>query len=375
MLRSHVKDRRLGARGLGRPCLGVLAIVSALTGALRAEEGGSERTPRPAAGAASSKKLPGGPGWAANDACISCHQSEARSWRTSRHAVAATNRPFVSALGREPAATRPFCVDCHAPDSLAQVASEPEYQEGVSCVSCHVTKPGTVQASSAARSNASAPHPVERSAEFSTAAACASCHEFEFPVRRQAPLEPRFAWMQRTVTEHYDGRFSDSECISCHMPEEGGRPSHRFRGGYDEAFVKRALAIEAAFAENGALVLTLSPRGVTHAVPTGDLFRRLKVELQVGAGSDQVATCTEYLGRRFRRGAHGLLEEVSDERVQLGVSTVRCAPRLPGRQPRTGSFVVTYERVAMLGSAGDAKATVESQFVVARGMVDPKAAR
>jgi hypothetical protein len=68
------------------------------------------------------------------------------------------------------------------------------------------------------------------------------------------------------------------------MPQLGGRRSHRFSGGHDAAFVRSALTATAR-RDGRTLAVSLAPIGVGHALPTGDLFRRLIVEA-VGTRAD-----------------------------------------------------------------------------------------
>src|SRR5690606_14792666 len=114
---------------------------------------------------------------------------------------------------------------------------------GVACTTCHVqeTRAGSVVAG-AHGAPAGAPHPVLADARMGTAAACGSCHEFDFPRLPGAP-------MQSTVSEDAGSSFAAVPCEGCHMPERkaGGRTwkSHAFAVIADPAMVRRAATARA----------------------------------------------------------------------------------------------------------------------------------
>jgi hypothetical protein len=193
--------------------------------------------------------------------------------------------------------------------------------------------------------------------------ACKRCHQFEFPEHPGARAEPKFKLMQRTWSEHHDNNWQKKDCADCHMPRraDGG---HAFVGGYDEALLKASLAVEGSFSSATDYVLTLSPQDVTHAVPTGDLFRRLRVDIELLAGKRRVKRCTQFLARHFGKNQKGEPIEVSDDRVHMVDSQVRCSSAMSSDSAR---YRVTYERVAHHNGSDEGKATVESSVTLARG--------
>lgn len=164
--------------------------------------------------------------------------------------------------------------------------------------------------------------------------------------------------MQRTISEHGDAN-SEATCVSCHMPS--GADSHAFPGGYDEALVKKALSVRAERRACEAVV-TLTPNGVTHAVPTGDLFRRLRVRIISDGGSSR----TRYLSRHFRQH-NGRRTEVADDRPHLAAREVRLS--LAGACDAAFSYAVSYQRVGFVPGDDEESATVESEFIVDDGRV------
>lgn len=233
--------------------------------------------------------------------CSSCHVAEAAEWASSLHRASFTDADFQRAFAREPLA---FCEGCHAPRAR---------EEGVTCIHCHETQ-----------LTASRGHAPTR------AVPCARCHEFDFP---DAPLA-----MQSTASEN--AAMGGRACAECHLPQRGGHRDHRFAVTRDPAMLRAALAPPTMRREGATLVLVLESRGVGHALPTGDLFRRLRVTYWT---EDRAGAVLEYeerlLHKHFGRH-HGEADRVVDTRL---------APRHEERFAANGVTAhvrVTYERVA-----------------------------
>ena len=293
-----------------------------------------------------------------NTGCEHCHQAIASEWRTSRHHAAFTNPSFQAALSREPSSTRGFCVRCHAPESQAKRPGEVDEASslGVACLTCHVPL-GPVLAST--RGGRPAPHATTASVEFRSVEACRGCHEFAFPNHREER-----ELMQRTISEHQEsGR--EAACTACHMPSNDGHRGHSFPGGYDEALVRSSLVVKAE-RQPGVARVILATKNVTHAVPTGDLFRRLAVEVvPLSREGARLGPETRYLTRHY--------EVVAGERRELGDDRPHLTPRevafsLPVEA--TGfEWRVRYERVGFHPNEDEGAAEVESAFDVAAGVV------
>ncbi len=245
-----------------------------------------------------------------NEQCESCHNEEAREWRGSKHQQAYQDPIFQAALELEPL---PFCRGCHAPEAPAEVGdsevpfrTQQQRDLGVGCVTCHVQVGQIV----GPRSLLSQSHPTLGDARLSTAAACAGCHEFEFPKRQRVP-------MQSTLSEHAASPLADVSCQNCHMPvvEDGASDqpkqhrSHRFE--VDDQLLRSALSVSAERAPNRAVSVTLTVTGAGHAVPTGDLFRRLEVRARSSGGA---LASPVGLERRFEL----VPSETGSERRQTG---------------------------------------------------------
>lgn len=317
----------------------------------------------------------------ADQACRRCHASAAHEWADSQHAGSWDSHEFQRAFGTE---SRAFCQRCHAPEEDARApvgeVSSAAASLGVACVTCHV-EPGTSIVLAASRddstlSDARAPHPIERSVAFGGPQACAGCHEFAFPdvALRDHPLA-----MQSTITEHRRSAAADRSCADCHMPRsESGRRGHGFEGAYDPAMLARALEIEATRPEPSTVRIRLAPGEVGHAVPTGDLLRRIAVRVEAGGSADEPPySATRYYGRRFasEHQASGLIlrGEVSDERVGVGpdggirTATFTLPTALADASVR---WQVLHQRVAQ-ANRDPRRAPLDGEVEVASGVLRP----
>jgi hypothetical protein len=301
----------------------------------------------------------------ANDECRHCHVDIAREWAGSSHALAHDDPFFQAAFARERESS--FCRGCHAPEAdPARPASARAGAIGVGCVSCHLDLDGTTVLAGPGHAS-TAPHPLRRDLDFAGPEACARCHEFGFPDERADPQ----LLMQSTISEHQASDAADQPCQSCHMPTSAGHRSHRF---VVDAELLAAAATISAERNDRELLVTIEPRALGHAFPTGDLFRRLHVQV---ASADGSWSEQRFLARRFdlrHEGPNGapLKVEVADERVAVwpGPTLLRFA--IPTSQrTQSLSWSVSYQRVleTPIGAAADAE--VWDQHTLASGSLAP----
>jgi hypothetical protein len=305
-----------------------------------------------------------------NQACEGCHPREAAEWRGSQHHTSFTDPTFQRALDVEP---RAFCRGCHAPEDPDGVRGGGAQALGVGCVTCHLA--GDVVLAAPRAGVALAPHRVERSPGFAGDAACAGCHEFSFgdDERRESPLP-----MQRTVSEHAASGASETTCADCHMPRTAGRRSHAFASTRDPESHRRAVVARAERAGESTLRIHLETRGVGHAYPTGDLFRRVTVEAEV-AGPDfqRVASAEVFLARHFTTGRDRdgapLRVEVRDDRIgaEPGAPTVVDVPLGPKASGQPITWRVSLDRVLHVSDTREAGAVVPDRILLASGEVAP----
>lgn len=270
---------------------------------------------------------------ASNAECERCHVAIAAEWRDSYHKKAYSDEAFQRALAREPLA---FCRRCHAPEAAPQRdATGWARDSGVACVTCHLIGDSIRTGTTGRTSEEPPPHPVHRDPRLSADAACARCHEFQFP---DAHARRRPELMQATLREHRASSEAATACIDCHMPRQpDGHRSHRFLGGHDAETVRGALGVKAR-REPGEAVLTLVPRKVGHAFPTGDLFRRLVVEVEQAGASPQA----RHLMRRFSTEQQlGLVRVTAGDTRLFGPTELRFPL---GTGP--ARYRVRYQRVA-----------------------------
>ena len=145
----------------------------------------------------------------------------------------------------------------------------------------------------------------------------------------------------------------------------GGR-AHGFAVASDPALLRRALLTQVT-RRGESLAFDLAPGEVGHAVPTGDLFRRLVVVAEViGEDYQLVAHVERPLGRHFRfeAGANGgrVQREISDDRVQGAMHLdLDLGPRAAGQAI---AWRIEWQRVQ---SMHEEEAVVADTVVLAEG--------
>ncbi|MFO0759057.1 MAG: multiheme c-type cytochrome [Byssovorax sp.] len=299
-----------------------------------------------------------------NDACIACHDDEAREWQSSFHHRANTDPAYVAAFRIEPT---PFCRSCHAPEADPRKEPPPKVSElGVGCVTCHVTEEGTVLAAEhAGTPPVNAPHPIRRSIELAHQGGCAGCHEFRFP--RPGGDDDDAFFMQTTAREHRRSPAAERACADCHMPVERGHRSHAFASVRDPAWLKKNLDVKVERASGDTLRVTLRQTDPGHDFPTGDLFRRLQVGVAIHAEDGTLLHReTRALTRHFELIPGQLGRTLTaDDRVTSEPREVDF-PLPPSHEipPRaTIACWVTYQRVATTGTGQNPEsATIESEI-------------
>ena len=232
--------------------------------------------------------------------CAACHAEVAAEWAQSTHHTAYTDAFFQKAYKIEPEAA---CRNCHAPLAGATTATE---AEGIGCATCHV-RAGAIVANFGPEP-AFASHPIARDAALGAAEYCAGCHQFGF-LALTRNHRPRFetAFLQQTTYNEWQmvpPGAPRQTCNACHMPPVAratgkiGR-KHVFAGRTPEMLAK-SVAVTAATAVTGKelrVTFTLRNTGAGHAVPTGDLYRRMDLRLFDPTGK---LVAVAHLGRQWQ---------------------------------------------------------------------------
>jgi hypothetical protein len=301
-----------------------------------------------------------------NAACEGCHVEEAAEWRDSPHHTAYSDPVFARSFAREPRAT---CQGCHAPEA-DPTRPPPSWaaEQGVTCVTCHLDEDDRIMATRDADLDAS-PHELRPTGQFEGDAACARCHEFDFP---RTPRDRDPGPMQLTITEHARSEYADIACADCHMGPEGPdeHAGHAFSVTRNEALLRDAIAVEVDRTADGRMVFDLTPIGVGHSFPTGDLFRRL--ELRAEAVDDEgrvVGTAFRYLARHFPPPKwdrdHTRRADVVDDRLR-GPATIEL--ELPAvAAPHAVRWSVRYQRVDQRFARAPETSTLSGETVLAEG--------
>jgi hypothetical protein len=291
------------------------------------------------------------------------------------HRQAWTDPVFQKAYAVEPVA---FCRGCHAPEADPRaVPNEAERDVGVACTTCHVDGGHVVGVRASALGEGA--HAMRAEPQMSTRAACASCHQFDFPGTKGAP-------MQDTLRENARSSYADVECQSCHMPVVVGpdgraRRSHSFSVIGNDALLRSAVTVKAELVGARSLELRLEGARVGHAFPTGDMFRRLELRARiVGAdGHAKGIARPVHLGRRFgdraRSGGELAFDRVptGDTRVPPPGAGTRRARLSFERDLASGDelhWEVAYQRMDDAMAASFGVDAVHDEVVVASGRVD-----
>lgn len=285
--------------------------------------------------------------------CGACHPAQAKAWSASGHRQAWTAPLFQAGFAAEP---QPWCAWCHAPlpEMRAEIARnlpwyerqdprrlrfgpdpvrapEPLAEDGVTCVACHQPDGGAVLAPVRGDDTdpGGAQHPIARDARLTDGTVCRGCHEFPTPVFGAGRVSFTALPMQSTYSEWAAWRDAggDGTCVSCHMP--GG--DHAVRGVHDRVALAEAVALTVTRdRKRGTARFEVRSVGVGHALPSGDLFRHLTLELsEGGAPYREIAR----FGRRF--ALHGTDKQlVEDTSLQPGVAQVVTAPAARGARFR-----------------------------------------
>ena len=211
--------------------------------------------------------------------CGRCHLEQLTDWSRSRHSASAINRLFVVAWKKEPMR---WCIDCHGPVSTQR-------DEGVGCAACHLRE-GVVLAGKPPTDRGQRAHPMRLEPRLRQSEFCGECHQFNFPIGRKDPVQYGPHPMQNTLTElRASGEVKS--CQGCHSP-------HRPEGAHDVEALRAAVKLEARVKANDEVRITLRGVGVAHALPTGDPFRRFRVDLCNDAGCRPAVASVEF-GRRL----------------------------------------------------------------------------
>lgn len=234
------------------------------------------------------------PEWRDSSYCGSCHQEAYEAWAGSLHASAASDPLFLAGFAEDPDLR---CARCHAPLAEDQTAFRqalrskerlgPALREapvlarptGIGCAVCHV-RDGAVLT---ARPITTAEHPTRYEPRLKSSELCGSCHQFRFERGHGVGATLSEHVVQDTWREHRSWGGQE-RCQDCHR-------QHRYPGAHDPELLRRSLVVETRSLGPERQALLLRTVDVGHRFPSGDLFRHLRVEVEL----ELVAT----IGRRF----------------------------------------------------------------------------
>jgi hypothetical protein len=179
--------------------------------------------------------------------------------------------------------------------------------------------------------------------------------------------------MQTTITEHAASAAASRSCAACHMPHgAGGRRSHAFAASRDPDLLRRAVDVRASRAGATAARITLTPRDVGHALPTGDLFRRLEISAEA-AGPDEMSLggAVRYLARHWELDPRKVGRRlVRDDRLAGGAVDIELDLGAAARG-REIVWRVAYQRVAHPDGIDTREAEIDGEITLASGRLRP----
>lgn len=155
--------------------------------------------------------------------------------------------------------------------------------------------------------------------------------------------------MQDTHEEHAASSFASTSCQTCHMKERPeGRMSHRFAVADDPELLASSLRVMGVALEGERLSIAIAPGEVGHAVPTGDLHRRIEVRAWITGEGGRARPVTRLGLERHFAITKAARREVLDERIPApgsrGGAELVVVPLVLDRAP-TDREVVHWEIV------------------------------
>ncbi|MFZ5475652.1 MAG: multiheme c-type cytochrome [Myxococcota bacterium] len=275
-------------------------------------------------------QLPAGLASLSAQGCNACHWQAHDTWLESAHAHAGESKAFRDSV--RTAGNSTVCTQCHLPiaaqhDELAagyvdgdlarpRLEDNPSFDatlrgEGVTCATCHVRGDTVV----GARPSPDAPHPVAVSAELSDSRLCATCHQLSWPGGDKPFYDTYGEWKASAYAA------AGVSCQDCHMATglAEGR-THAFSADPARAMSVLVSLPKASIQRGQPVVvkLTLQNTGAGHAIPTGNPFRAVRVDVVLlDANGKELAPAGS---TTFERKVEAVApyRTVSDNRVAAG---------------------------------------------------------
>lgn len=250
--------------------------------------------------------------------CGQCHAEIYNQWKDSMHANSTALKDpihgaFYKAIvgspekeGVKKGGKYPVCLQCHAPaaakDGKTDLTSNPAYNDGVNCVSCHTLTQfkGTQKEDGSLRlgmqafeysdtqlqggngsnihpfivnnRNSSTPALTANPTMLKTNVVCMGCHEQRNNSNKVA--------LCRTGIEVASTKGA-TDCQLCHMPIVNGKADHSLMGGHSAKMVSKGLLMTmAASSEKNTHTITITLKNkLPHNFPTGAPFRHVFIRI------------------------------------------------------------------------------------------------
>lgn len=268
------------------------------------------------------------------EVCKECHQEIYQQWQQSMHAQStALADPIHEAMYRNEVGDPrkegvtlkngqyPVCLKCHAPnaalDQKTQLDALPVYNEGISCINCHLLKefqgaknkagklnqgldaykvgtvlqgpsgkvfttqlPTATLTTDASAKPAYHPYPLaSNTILLRTTEICLGCHG----------QRDNFNGVPVCVTGEEFAQSKNFNCQQCHMPVNNGYANHSFGGGHVQAMLERAviLTLNTTKQDNTIHAEVTLINTLPHNMPTGAPFRNMYVQVTAYNEQDQ----------------------------------------------------------------------------------------
>lgn len=131
------------------------------------------------------------------------------------------------------------------------------------------------------------------------------------------------------------------------MPKRGSGHNHAFFSSRNQEQLRRSIEVSHVTLDNGKLLVTVRTVGVGHRFPTGDIFRKLTVNVS-GLDPKGATICTRAFAFHRNWAAHAAAvknhtEETLDQDGRLDHSPRTLSLACPGI-PASAHVSITYDR-------------------------------
>ncbi len=228
----------------------------------------------------------------AESSCGSCHPDVLEEWKSTLHSNAWSDPIYrMSATVKDSDTIKRECRPCHSPMPVLFEEYSTDYgyrprfrpvnkKDSISCKTCHLRPDGTV----AARRTVDAPCKPRRDPRLLKPEFCGSCHN---------PTHNAYTEWRSSKAYKKGKTCSDCHAEKVRRTTKSGKTrkglSHRWKGGFDESFVKKGLDTECQYIEKKNRIILSLANKTSHKFPGEVPARSLNVKFRaVNEDGEQV---------------------------------------------------------------------------------------